>query len=217
VAVNQKVRIAATLVLINLVLVTGVRVLASFHPPSTNLRNLLRDAGCPASCWQGIQPTTTTRAVVLEFLGDEGLGYSISRSAGKSDAYVWQLERSNPLTNPSDAASVIVEFDTQDVVWRVAMATLDICFSSVLDAFGIPPLADGDDHILRLGYPQDGLVFGIDLDKNRVNALFITTDEWVNYFTRLDTPPRWNRLIDHLTTPCVDRLSGTQTPTADNS
>jgi hypothetical protein len=206
--VSQLIRIVATILLTNFAVIVGVRVLAQVRQPITALRDLLYTEGCITTCWQTIQPALTNRTAVRDLLDTNGIEFVFARSSGdQADSFVWQLPNSSPLAYPSEVASVVVEFDTEDVVWRVAVVTLDVCFSRVIDAFGIPPFANGDEHLLRLGYPDEGLVFGVNLDTDRVTGIFITTDAWVRYFSQLATRANWEALKDDLSSPCVDRFS----------
>jgi hypothetical protein len=100
---------------------------------------------------------------------------------------------------------VSVEFGLGDgIVWRIALHNINVCVSTVIAAYGIPAIANEDTFLIRLGYPDKGLMFGIRKDTARVTGLLIISGEWVRFFVE-PTPLNWEAMLDASRT-CRDRL-----------
>jgi hypothetical protein len=156
------------------------------------------------SCWRGIQPAISEEA--FGRLAASIAGYADSRITllgGPGQIYIFQLENPNLLTTRSDQVTVRVEFATDPIVRQVSFADIDICLSTVIDAYGIPDVvsemtgAAGSLMFapILLGYPEDGLLFGIRKDTARVASASIMAGSRVRSLLEAGQPLQWATIL----------------------
>jgi hypothetical protein len=100
---------------------------------------------------------------------------------------------------------VSVEFLLGDgTVWRIALRNVNLCAASVIATYGVPPIADENSFSIRFGYPDLGLLFGIQEDTARVTHLSIIGRDLI-HSPVAPTPVNWEAMLDGSRT-CRDRL-----------
>jgi hypothetical protein len=195
----------ATLLLMTIAAIVGVLLLAPGRNPSNDLVTLLSAPTCVTACWQGIQPLVTHRRMVRDYLDQQGIEFDVAMSAADRDSFIWAMEDDFPLAGMQEEMLVSVEFLLGDgTVWRIALHNVNLCASSVIAAYGVPPLADKNSFSIRFGYPDLGLLFGIQEDSARVTRLFIGARGWILSPVE-PTPVNWEAMLDASRT-CRDRL-----------
>ncbi len=197
----------ATLLLLNTAAIYGVLLLAPGRNPTNDLTTLLSFPTCVTACWEGIQPLVTHRRVVRDYLDQQGIDFDVAVSAVDRDSFIWAMEDDFPLAGMQEAMLISVEFIQGDgTVWRIALHNVNLCASSVIAAYGIPPIADKNSFSIRFGYPDLGLLFGILEDSARVTRLSIIGRGLILSPVE-PTPVNWDALLD-ASRICHDNLSG---------
>jgi hypothetical protein len=200
-------------ILTALVLVAYAAVtLAPTLQPQANLRSPLRSIlsaeGCEAACWRGVQPGTTLadyEGLAANFTGVANTRMALAGGPGR--VYIIELENPNLLTTSPSVATVFVYFDSEGRnlrgVSQIELSELNLCPSTILDAYGIP-LVNSElprnfpprpDHI-GLGYPHEGLLFWFTKDSARIDSAAILPETIVNlYFESGESLP-WTTILD---------------------
>lgn len=195
----------ATLLLLNTAAIFSVLLLAPGHSPAYDLANLLSPPTCATSCWEGVQPLVTHRREVRDYLDQQRIEFDVAMSAVDRDSFIWAVEDDFPLAGMQQDMLVSVEFLLGDGrVWRITLHNANLCAASVIAAYGVPPIADKNAPGIRFGYPDPGLLFGIEEDSARVTRLSIIGRGLILSPVE-PTPINWEAMLD-ASRICRDRL-----------
>jgi hypothetical protein len=172
--------------------------------------NLFDAPSCTMACLLGFEPFASERSEVEDWLNDSQISYTIESMGITNNAIIIDPNDSMSVTEHL-TERITLEFDQEGTLWRIFLSNPNLCLNSVIKMYGPPDLVDlGDQlHKIRLGYPDDGLLFALDLrDEIIIEGVFVTSSEWVEHFASLGQQTSWDEVQSRVGEPyCTDIYS----------
>jgi hypothetical protein len=151
---------------------------------------VIGNENCHMACWNGFEPFVATKDSVETWLKNSGQSYSNAKTDVENDTLIWNFSIESPLveTSKNISSTAMMQFTKENTLWRIALSNIHICADTIITTYGIPKLIDTDVRNIRLGYPDEGLLFSMHVDDAlfpyAITSMFITSSEWVEHFVR---------------------------------
>jgi hypothetical protein len=191
-------------------LIAGNAVINSLeNEDDSNSSNLLRfaltDEGCANPCWLGIEVGLTREESAVDILNQNNIIFTIAEAPGDQDIYNFTLGTDFPFWRKSGEpanGSLITLGGTVVVIGL----SVDVCVSSLLDAFGEPLVVPpGPDSFYSLYYPGFGLSFWLHEETNHTwNVMLRTKALTREILNEYPNAASWKTYSDTLVGECID-------------